>query len=135
MRLIAVEPQQIAYVWPIVSAWIEAATSKTDGWWASEHVRAACEAGKSQLWVIWDGRSEHAAVITEIENGPAKTIGRIAILGGLKFDRWRHLLPEIEDWARKFGAVEMQICGRKGWKRLLARDGYAQKAVLLGKPL
>lgn len=121
--------------WPLFSGWISAATKRTRGWWGPDDVKAACEKGSCQLWAVWEGGQERAAVVTELERAPGKMLAVISVLGGKGMRRWLPLIAEIEDWARKNGATEIQIRGRKGFERVLQRYGYGLRAVVVGKDL
>ena len=122
-------------VWPHVEGWIKAATDHATGHWKPEHVREQIASGAAQLWVVMLGQSARAAIVTEIEDGPSQRIGRIAILGGVGFRKWRRVIDQLEAWAREQGAQEMEIIGRDEWRRVLASDGYQQRAIVLRKPL
>lgn len=122
-------------VWPHVEPWIDAATKHAPGHWKPKQVKDHIASGAAQLWIVMLGRTAKAAIVTEIEDGPAQRIGRIAILGGAGFRKWRRVIDRLEAWARSQGAAEMEIVGREEWRRVLAIDGYEQRAIVLRKPL
>lgn len=135
MRAVEIPATGVSTVWPMVERWITAATDKTAGHWTASDVLAHCIDGRCTLWVVTDDTRGHAAIVTEIEDGPRQRIGRISILGGVGFRRWRHVITDLEAWARARGATAMQIVGRDEWQRVLAGDGYEKQAIVLGKSL
>jgi hypothetical protein len=132
--LFCVPADALDRVWPLVRPWVKAATDKTDGWWGPDDVRAACERGHAVLWVVLDDSRARAAVVTEIHEGWRQRVGRISVLGGEGFRHWRHLIAELEMWAKAQGANRMEIMGRD-WSKVLGRDGYVKTATVVRKPL
>ena len=86
------------------------------------------------LWVVLDDSRARAAVVTEIHEGWRQRVGRISVLGGEGFRHWRHLIAELEMWAKAQGANRMEIMGRD-WSKVLGRDGYVKTATVVRKPL
>lgn len=45
------------------------------------------------------------------------------------------LMDGVEEWAKSIGANEVTICGRFGWKKPLAKQGYKARTVLYRKDI
>ena len=86
-----------------------------------------------QLWMLERDGEVVLVVITEITAG-AGPICRIRIGSGTAgHEALRDMCDEIERWAVRIGCVGMEICGRKGWQKVL--EGFNQTGVILEKDL
>lgn len=89
---------------------------------------------QKQLWMFEDDGKVILAVVTEIWRSQLGQICTIKIAAGTcGHDVLRGVCDEIEKWARNEGCVGIEICGRKGWSRVL--DGFKQTGVILEKDL
>lgn len=89
---------------------------------------------QKQLWLFEDDGKVVLAVVTEIWKSAAGQICTIKIAAGTcGHEVLRNMSEEIEIWARNEGCVGIEICGRKGWSRVL--DGFKQTGVILEKDL
>lgn len=89
---------------------------------------------QKQLWMFEDDGKVILAVVTEIWRAQLGQICTIKIAAGTcGHDVLRGVCDEIENWARNEGCVGIEICGRKGWSRVL--DGFKQTGVILEKDL
>lgn len=74
--------------------------------------------GEAQLWVEGDG-----LMITEVEEYPNGPVLRCWLAAG-EMDDVLALLPRIYGYGRYRGCEEVVMTGRKGWKRVLADEGW-----------
>lgn len=87
-----------------------------------------------QLWLIETKGEVTLVVVTEIWQAQAGPVCTIKIASGSAGkEALRAICDEIEKWARGAGCVGIEICGRKGWERVL--DGFNQTGVILEKDL
>ncbi len=87
-----------------------------------------------QMWMFERDGNVVLVVITEIWNAVAGPICTIKIASGTTGpEALRDMCDEIEKWARGNGCVGIEICGRKGWSRVL--EGFRQTGVILEKDL
>ena len=93
-------------------------------------VLALVRAGEAQLWT-----SEHAAMITVIEDDPLERRLLIWLAGGDLDELVDVLRPRAEHWARGQGCRRVVVIGRAGWERALAPEGYAPLARIIAKEL
>jgi len=91
---------------------------------ALEDVARAIVDNHAQLW-----RGKHSEIVTEIKVYPTIQVCRIWLAGGDMDELVKEMLPDVEAWAKERGCARMEICGRKGWKRVL-KDYREQYAVL-----
>lgn len=131
-ELVCVDPQRIREIWPHVSPLLRAACCRT-GLNAFSDIEADILAGRSLLWVAWNGRAVESAAATILINSEIGRVCIITVCGGSGMERWLALIGQIEDYARDEGCARVRIYGRKGWLRVL--DGYQQKYVIMDKEL
>jgi len=124
--------------WPNVIAAIETFVAPFPNDATVESVIKDVIVGKSRLWLVRDeGARTVAIVLVTITNVDATGWRRATITGygGTRGIEALPMIAEIEQWAREHGADEIEIFGRKGWRRLLGPLGYAEAAVILRKGL
>lgn len=109
-----------------------------------EHLIWEIRHGIKQLLIVQDDERPNEVVLTclaefQVKNANGEHLCVIAGLGGHRLKDCLHLLPDFEAWAveqhGKDGKIEMEIIGRPGWHRVLAKHGYALKAQVLSKRL
>lgn len=93
--------------------------------------------GRCQLWLVLDDSKFVLMGMTEIKLNPATGNKSVFIpsLGGVDGIASVPLIKGVEEWARSIGAHEVTICGRHGWKRPLAKEGYRARTVLYRKDI
>lgn len=131
-RLVCIDPLRTHEIWPHVSPLLKAACRRT-GLNAFSDIEADILAGRSLLWLAWNGHAAEAAAATVLINSEIGKVCVITVCGGSRMKRWLPLLGQIEDYARNEGCACVRIYGRKGWLRVL--DGYEQEYVIIGKEL
>lgn len=127
---VCVDPQQVHEIWPHVRPSLEAACCRT-GLNAFSDIEADVLAGRSLLWVAWDGHAIEAVAATVLINSEIGKVCVITVCGGRGMKRWLPLIGQIENYARNEGSARVRIYGRRGWLRVL--DGYEQKYVIMDK--
>lgn len=94
--------------------------------------------GKSQLWLILDDDEAFVAfVVSEIKVNE-QTGHKSVVLSELAGEGGTDIVPlidTIEEWARSIGADDITPVGRLGWRKALAKQGYAADMVLYRKDL
>lgn len=85
--------------------------------------------GHRQLWVVWNGESVVAAVMTRIIQLRSCRAVQITAAGGTEVDAWKDLITLIENFARHEGCRKVTIEGRPGWERLF--KDYRRKRVVI----
>lgn len=92
--------------------------------------------GDKQIWIRRNEEDEHTCtVVTQVVEYPNKKTCEICYLGGVSLDDNLDELGYIEDWARFNGCDDIQLTGRKAWKKLLKDEGYSERYIILGKEL
>jgi len=128
MAAVCVDPKRIGEVWPHFRERIERAITKV-GLNKIEYVEKDVLAGRSLLWLAYDGLIVHAAAITQLVGG----VCEIVACSGENLPLFLPLINDLEQFARDENCRAMQISGRKGWIRVL--KNYKAKAVILERTL
>ena len=131
-ELVCVDPERVGEIWPHVSALLKAACCRTK-LNAFEDIEADILAGRSLLWVAWNGHVIESAAATILINSESGKVCIITVCGGSNMERWLSLIGQIESYARREGCARVRIYGRKGWLRVL--DGYEQEHIIMDKEL
>ena len=88
-------------------------------------VKRLLHAGTFQLWLAMDEGQIKGWGITEVVQYPELRRIRFVFLGGIDFDEWsRELTPTIEEWAKSFGATEIEAWTRPGFYKKLSKQGF-----------
>ena len=97
-----------------------------------------CAAGDRDLWLVLHDDDSFASVMLSrlsTNSGTGTKALVITSLAGEDGIEATALLPVVEEHARKSGADEIQIIGRLGWKRALAKQGYGLDFAYFRKDL
>lgn len=133
LRLVAVPPQHLAEVFPMVRDLMERVADRSGGRYSASGMLDKFLRGDWILWLVWDG-TPRAIVGTELYlemTGIKCCMIRFATGHGAK--DWVPLLEQIEDWAREEGCTYVDCLARKGWARHL--PDYRMSHVFLEKGL
>ena len=106
------------------------------GIWVSRRVKNETDyilAGRSLLWMAWNGRTVESAAATILINSEIGKVCIITACGGSDMKRWLPLIDQIEAYARREGCKRVRIYGRRGWLHVL--EGFEEKHVIMDKEL
>jgi hypothetical protein len=132
IELICVDPRRVHDIWPHVAPLIHNAVKRTNLSHTLD-IELDVLAGRSLLWLAWDGAAVKAAATTALIRTDREKVCVLTACGGGDMAQWLPLLPKIEHYARDEGCICVRIHGRKGWARVL--DGYRAQHVILRKEL
>lgn len=132
----ALSPEQAREAWPDLEPMIAKALRRTeiDKLFSPFDILFDIAQNKRHLWICHEGKTIHAAIVTQINVYPRgiKDLN-VFLIGGSKMDLWFATAEQkLEAWARKAGCKLMSGGGRTGWVR---RAGYKIKGVVLIKEL
>jgi hypothetical protein len=135
-KLVCVNPDKIAAIWPQVSHFIHAAFVTGLGDDTAETVKADLDAARALLWVVWDGKGLIAAATTKLlllPNGKKQCL--VTSCAGRELHRWIGFIAELEAYAKSEGCATFRMMGRHGWKSWLREYGYVEPWACLEKEL
>ena len=131
-KLVCIDPKRIHDVWPHVRPLLERACRRT-GLNAFAEFEADILAGRSLVWVAWNGSAIEAAASTILINSDLGKVCVITLCAGQDMQRWLPLIDRIEGYTRDEGCVRIRIFGRKGWLRVL--EGFKAGHLVMEKRL
>lgn len=134
MKLIQIPPDSIEQTWPLVANWISDAIERSNGRHTVESTIDSLQKDLAQLWLAWDEEKKEAqaVAITQLVFYPSGMKVADFIIGtGKNKGMWKHLMTEMEDWAKAEGCGLIQLYCRKGWAREL--PSFKLSHVLLEK--
>lgn len=127
-----VRPEHVAAVWPEVAPLFERALERGDSWSSMEELRADVDRGNTVLWLIVKGNSLAAAFITGVVTAARGKLLHAIILGGTLMPEWfRQFEEKLVSIAKDENCTAVVAAGRKGWKRVFGRCGWAEGPVTM----
>ena len=121
-----VKPEHVAAVWPEVAPLFERALKRSDSWDTMEGLRADVDKGDTVLWLICDSTSMVAAFITGVVAAARGRLLNAVILGGSRMSEWFvQFEQKLRDIAKAEDCKAVVAVGRRGWKRIFERCGWA----------
>ncbi len=121
VELLAIPPDGVDRVWPIVVPFLQKAADTTEKLTVDDTLLAMCRSSLTHLWVIVDVDEMEtlAVLLTDVqESYNGHRAGRVIAAGGLEMTRWTHVIRQLEDWAIQNECDSFEIVGRKGWGRV-----------------
>src|SRR3954471_10180019 len=98
-ELLCVDPRRVHEIWPYANSLLKAACYRTK-LNAFADIEADVLAGRSLLWVAWNGSAINAAAATILINSEIGKVCIITVCSGHDMKRWLPLIGQIENYAR-----------------------------------
>lgn len=131
MKLMCVAPYLLEDIWPMVEKKLDDGYAVGDEG-VPDNIFERLHNGHACLWIVVDDQMRiPAAMVTEILLRRSGKVLWMTACGGARMAEWKHLLSEIEEYAKREGCVKVGMSGRFGWQRVL--DGYEPTRVTLEK--
>ena len=110
---------------------VERAQGREDVDTVWEHVKT----GSHQAWMIFETpKKPLGAMVTHIAEYPLRDMLSIDWLAGENMDDWiEDLLTNLERFAKETRCVGLEIIGRPGWAKYLAKYGWTAPHVVCEK--
>lgn len=137
MQARLIDVRLIGKAWPLIEPWIASALEHGFADQTADDVRWHLERGSMQLWLAWDEerRVARGCWVTELIGGARGPHCNVVALGGVEFSEWAKLQDDLEKWAIAQGCNRLEMSGRAGWERKLARRGWKKIRTTLEKGL
>lgn len=131
-----IQVDELPYVWPHIQEYIHAGLQHGLGEYTEEDLVRMLQKKDLQLWVAgdMDDLDILGAAITQIQEGKNMKFLDIFLVAGEGIN-WPEHIKELEEWGKEKGCSYIKLCGRRGWKKVLAPKGYTEQYVVLSKPL
>lgn len=131
-ELVCIDPARVHEIWPHVRPLLEQACRRTE-LNAFADFEADILAGRSLVWIAWNGHAIEAAAATTLTNSDPGRVCVITLCAGNGMRRWLKLMDRIEAYAKDEGCTRIRIFGRNGWLRVL--EGFATRHVVMDREL
>jgi hypothetical protein len=122
--VILVQPEQVANVWPLVSAWIESALQYGTGDENALDILVAVARGHYLLF----HEPGKFAIVAQIQPFPRQKVITVVACGGGDLEAIRKGIDEFTPWCKTHGITAVRVWGRDGWQKAL---GMARKGAIL----
>lgn len=135
-----VHPRFLDNCWIDAGRFLRRATDRSHGRFDIFSLRRQIEAGASHLWILFQGDDEMLlAATTEIAFYPLRKNLSVTFMGGDDSGLWydyRDLIVEVfEDFARANECDGIELTGRDGWLKVLAKFGFEKVFTVVEKDL
>jgi len=135
MKLVGITQDNFPTYWPAIKPLLTEACERSRGQFTADQ---AVQQLVNGIWWFWVGVDEtntvKAFAVTEIlEFSAGALVGNILITTGTSRKDWKHLIGDLETWAKDQGCERLQTWARKGWVREL--PDYKISHVLLERGL
>lgn len=107
--------------------WIQSALDKGSNTHSFIDVVEGVLSGQMQLW-----GGENGCAVTEIVVYPNKKVLHVFLAGG-KLEQITDMHADAVKWAKTQGCDGMTLSGRKGWVKILNKDGWKEQQVVMAK--
>lgn len=131
-----VPKDQISNIWPMAEKYLRNVEEQVPLELSLEHVLQELLAGKMQLWLIARGSNVLAFCVTKVITYSYMKAVQLLWLAGKDVETWKAVgFETMAKWGRSIGASRLELIGRKGWKRILEKDGWTEPHVILHKEI
>ena len=107
--------------------WIQSALDKGGDTHSFIDVVDGVMSGHMQLW-----SGEKGCAVTEIVVYPNKKVLHVFLAGG-KLEQITDMHKDAVQWAKAQGCDGMTLSGRKGWLKILNKDGWKEQQIVMAK--
>ena len=107
--------------WDVIKSVITKVMDQACGRFTLEDVKERIASGHVMPMMIWDPTTQviYSVICAEAEEYPLKKVFQLSICAGEDIEEWGHVYPAIKDIARAMGFDQIDIVGRRGWKKFL----------------
>lgn len=109
--------------------YLEPALSYSGGTHEWQDIVEGVASRRMQLW-----QNERAAAITEMINYPQKRVLNVFLAGG-EMGQLMEMLESAKEWGRMEGCTAISMTGRKGWLKVLDKQGWEPQFVTMSQGL
>lgn len=132
-QLVCVPPDKLISIWGRVEGLLQFAY-ENDGDESFNSLKGDLFGNCALLWLVIESDQIVGAIATSIfATQKGKKLCRIRACAGRDFGRWKHLISEIEAFAKAEGCTHSRIEGRLGWKKMFPE--YKEPYVILERRL
>lgn len=110
------------------------ATDRSGGRWTLPDVLDQIDLGLQHLWIAFDDDRIWGVVTTRFVEYPKFKRMEIVFCAGDDLKSWmRPMLDVLGRWHDDNGCTGMELVGRSGWERVLAKEGFRKTYIVMEK--
>lgn len=129
-------PEEFVRYWPDIQREMDKVPHIWETWWTKEHIFHSVMCGQFQVWAAGHDGSVRMFLVTQIANYPAaRILTSILMLGNSLDASIDALWAALEQFARQQECDRVEVVGRKGFERKLAKYGLRPQSIVLGCPV
>lgn len=136
MKISLIPQEAITKMWPHVRKQLGRAIGQSKGRHTMASTRKWLVEGRYLLWVIAEDRFDQpcASAVTGVVHYPAKRVLTVILMGGGRMDDWAADFNDtLYRLARELGVDEIELTGRKGWRRIGRKFGWTEPMAFLSR--
>ena len=115
--------------WPILSPMFERAMATGQGESTLVDYMRKILSGMAQVWVVTEGDEITGAGLTEfMQYGQHRTL-HVICFTGKDFEQQFSMIEPVREYAKANGAVRLEMWGRGGWPKMMAKVDPRWKPV------
>jgi hypothetical protein len=134
VKVALVPPTNVAEVLDEVGPILTRATDRSGGRWSIIDVLDQVETGLQHLWIAFTDERILGVVTTRFVEYPSFRRLEIVFCAGDNLKDWmRPMLDVLGHWHDDNKCTGMELVGRSGWERMLAREGFKKTYIVMEK--
>lgn len=127
MKFSLVPPGLLHTCWDEVAPVLADVLPFTYGRHKLEDIRNGIAEERSQLWITFDDGPINGVVVSAIKQYPRRKLLCLQFCAGKNFSEWEDGMLDILDrFAREEKCDGLEMAGRAGWARVLAKHGWSE---------
>lgn len=130
-----VPSSRVNQIWLEVVPWVEKALASGDPDLGSEDVHHALINQNMQLWTARKEGQIKVVVITQIMVNPLTKVGQLLLCAGEEMEEWQEYILVLQTWFKTMGCNRMELPGREGWGRAMAKYGFQPERLIVRKQI
>lgn len=124
--------------WDKIEPYLEKACKYSYGRYNTEDLKEMIEEGIFHLWISYNKEEErfYGAVVTQFMAYPRVKYLSLSFCGGKELIKWQKpMLNILRKFAADTGCEGLEAAARRGWAKLLEKEGYQSRWVTFDLPL
>jgi len=122
IKLTVLTTQQAVDGWETIVPYLDQVFERSAGRLGPEDTLQAITDGMAEVMLIWDPPASriYAVIIAEARVYPKRRVMSLGLCGGAHIHLWAEKMwPAMQHVAKKKGFNQLEITGRRGWKRFI----------------
>ena len=122
IRLTPMNKKQAVDNWEVLAPYLEQVFERSAGRIDAADTLEAIATDMAEVLLIWDPGQFiiYAVIVAEAKIYPQRRVMSLGLCGGAHLPVWAgKIWPVLQDYAREKGFNQIEVTGRRGWKRFI----------------